>query len=263
MPANEPRMLLDIAVDLALGAGALIREGQPTAGAATESKSSPTDIVSAMDRVSEAFLADELARLRPGDGLLGEEGASRTGTSGVRWIVDPIDGTVNYLYGIPAYSVSVAAELDGVVVAGAVHNPETAELFTASTGGGAWLGSRRLSGSRPVSLAQSLISTGFSYDAVRRGEQAKVAAAILPRVRDLRRMGSAALDLCHVAAGRLDAHYEQGLNRWDFAAGALIAAEAEVVVTGLHERPADERLVIAVAPTIAGPFCDLLAELLS
>ncbi|CAN5133908.1 inositol monophosphatase family protein [soil metagenome] len=271
MPANDPRSrrdiapeaLRDIAAELAVGAGELIRDGRRTASRVTTSKSSPTDVVGEMDHASEAFLSAELARLRPDDGLLGEEGSSRTGTTGLCWIVDPIDGTVNYLYGIPAYAVSVAAEVDGVVIAGAVCNPETGELFSAWLGGGAWLGPHRLSGSRPDSLSIALVSTGFSYDAVRRGEQALVAAALLPRVRDLRRIGSAALDLCQVAAGRLDAHYEQDLHRWDFAAGALIAAEAGAVVTGAGGRPADERLVIAAAPTIAGALCALLDQLLS
>jgi len=174
---------------------------------------------------------------------------------------------VNFLYDVPAYAVSIAAEVDGEVVAGAVLNVATGELFTASAGGGAFLTTparpeiRRLTGSRPVSLEQTLVATGFGYRAEQRRAQGAVVALLLPRVRDIRRVGSAALDLCAAAAGRVDAYYELELNPWDHAAGALVAAEAGLVVTGLPGRRFAEPMAIAAAPTIAGDFVDLVAEL--
>jgi len=250
--------LLDIARRLALGAGELIRTGRVQGAEQIAVKSTPTDVVTAMDRASETFLVAELGRQRPDDGVLGEEGASRDGTSGVRWVVDPIDGTVNYLYGLPWYAVSVAAELNEIVTVGVVHNPENGELFCAVRGGGAWLNGRRLHCSDEAALGQALISTGFGYDADRRREQAGVASALLPQVRDLRRMGSAALDLCQVAAGRLDGHYEQGLWPWDYAAGGLIAAEAGARVEGLRGAPAGRDSLVAAGPRI---FPELLSVL--
>jgi len=259
--------LLELAVDVAREAAELVAAGRASAGDSVDVKSSPVDVVTAVDKASEKLIVERLLGARPDDGLLGEEGASRTGTSGVRWLVDPIDGTVNFLYDLPAYAVSIAAEVDGAVVAGAVLNVATGELFTASTGGGANLsspsrpGSRRLTGSRPASLAQTLVATGFGYREEQRRAQGAVVARLLPRVRDIRRFGSAALDLCAVAAGRLDAYYELDLNPWDHAAGALVAAEAGIVVTGLPGRPFAEPMAIAAASSIAAPFVELVAEL--
>jgi myo-inositol-1(or 4)-monophosphatase len=199
--------------------------------------------------------------------VLGEEGSERPGTSGVRWVVDPIDGTVNFLYGLPAYAVSIAAEVDGRVRAGVVLNVATGELFTATSGGGAYLSSPtrpervRLTGSRPASLEQTLVATGFGYRVEQRRAQGAVVAELLPRVRDIRRYGSSALDLCSVAAGRVDAYYELDLKPWDHAAGALVAAEAGLVVTGLPGRPFAQPMAIAAAPSIAEPFVRLLTEL--
>ena len=259
--------LLELAVDVAREAAELVAAGRASAGDSVDVKSSPVDVVTAVDKASEKLIVERLLGARPDDGLLGEEGASRTGTSGVRWLVDPIDGTVNFLYDLPAYAVSIAAEVDGAVVAGAVLNVATGELFTASTGGGANLsspsrpGSRRLTGSRPASLAQTLVATGFGYREEQRRAQGAVVARLLPRVRDIRRFGSAALDLCAVAAGRIDAYYELDLNPWDHPAGALVAAEAGVVVTGLPGRPFAEPMAIAAASSVAAPFVDLVAEL--
>lgn len=261
VPADHEQLLV-IATRLALGAGELIRTGRDGAGEDVGVKSTPTDVVTAMDHASERYLVAELARRRPGDGVLGEEGASVAGSSGVRWVVDPIDGTVNYLYGLPWYAVSVAAEVDGRVVVGVVHNPENGELFSAVRGGGAWLEGQRLRCTEESTLGQALVSTGFGYDADRRREQAQVAAALLPRVRDLRRMGSAALDLCQVAAGRLDAHYEQGLSPWDHAAGGLIAAEAGARVTGLRGAPAGVECVLAAGPGIFPALAAALEDLI-
>jgi myo-inositol-1(or 4)-monophosphatase len=184
----------------------------------------------------------------------------------VRWLIDPIDGTVNFLYGLPAYAVSIAAEVDGTVRAGVVLNAATGELFTAVTGGGARLAvpgaaAERLAVTRPPSLEQTLVATGFGYRAELRRAQGAVVAELLPRVRDIRRYGSSALDLCAVAAGRVDAFYEVGLNPWDHAAGALVAAEAGAVLGGLPGSPFAEPLAVAAAPTVAADFTELLAEL--
>jgi myo-inositol-1(or 4)-monophosphatase len=265
--AHDPAALLALAVDTAREAGRLVAEGRSSAGRSVDVKSSSVDVVTAVDTASERLIVGRLLAARPDDAVLGEEGAARQGSSGVRWIVDPIDGTVNFLYDLPAYAVSIAAEIDGVVRAGAVLNVATGDLFTATTGGGAWLSTPahpepvRLTGSRPESLEKTLVGTGFGYQVEQRRAQGAVVAALLPRVRDIRRMGSAALDLCATAAGRLDAYYELHLNPWDHAAGGLVAAEAGVVVTGLPGRPFAEPLAIAAAPTVADAFVDLLAEL--
>ncbi len=199
---------------------------------------------------------------RPEDAVLGEEGADRTGSSGIRWLLDPIDGTINFLYGVPQYAVSVAAERDGETLVGCVHNPVSGETFMAVRGAGAWLGSRRLTGTGPASeLDRALLGTGFSYDAGRRAGQGRVLAGILPRVANLRRLGAASLDLCFVAAGRLDAYYEQGLAPWDMAAGVLIAREAGAVVTGLRGRPPGPQMAVAATPAVATELIELLEEL--
>ncbi|MGY2067666.1 inositol monophosphatase family protein [Blastococcus sp. SYSU DS0619] len=264
-PAPEPAALLDLAVAAAREAAVLVARGRDTAAEHVTTKSSPVDVVTAVDAASEELLVRRLLAGRPDDGVLGEEGAAREGTSGVRWIVDPIDGTVNFLYDVPAYAISIAAEVDGVVRAGVVLNVATGELFTATTGGGAWLEApgrpvRRLAVNRPESLDRTLVATGFGYRVEQRRAQGAVVARLLPRVRDIRRFGSAALDLCAVAAGRVDAYYELDLNPWDHAAGALVASEAGAVVTGMGT-PVGEPMVVAVAPTVAEPFLDLVAEL--
>ena len=262
-----PADLLQLAVGVAREAAELVARGRATAGEQVDVKSSPVDVVTAVDTASERLIVGRLTAARPEDGVLGEESASRKGTSGVRWVVDPIDGTVNFLYGVPAYAVSIAAEVDGVVRAGAVLNVATGELFTATSGGGAFLSTParpepvRLTGSSPVSLEQTLVATGFGYRAEQRRAQGAVVARLLPQVRDIRRFGSAALDLCAAAAGRVDAYYELELNPWDHAAGALVAAEAGLVVTGLPGRRFAEPMAIAAAASIAGPFVELLAGL--
>ncbi len=268
MPATpSPAALLDLAVAAAGEAAALIARERAGVAAEVDTKSSPTDVVTAVDRAAEELITGRLLGARPGDGVLGEEGASRTGSSGVRWVVDPVDGTVNLLYGLPAFSVSIAAEVDGHVVAGVVQNVLTGERYTATAGGGAHLTSPaepepvRLSVGSPVSLEQTLVLTGFGYRVEQRRVQGRVVAELLPLVRDIRRHGSSALDLCTVAAGRVDAYYEEGLKPWDHAAGALVAAEAGAVVTGLPGRPFADPLAIAVAPSVAAPFVDLLSRL--
>ena len=265
--ASAPTALLALAVEVAREAGELVAAGRASAADSVDVKSSPVDVVTAVDGASERLIADRLLAARPDDGLLGEEGAARAGTSGVRWVVDPIDGTVNFLYDVPAYAVSIAAEVDGEVVAGAVLNVANGELFTASAGGGAFLSTpahpapRRLTGSRPDSLEQTLVATGFGYRVEQRRAQGALVAELLPRVRDIRRFGSAALDLCAAAVGRVDAYYELDLNPWDHAAGGLVAAEAGLTVTGLPGRPFAQPMAIAVAPSVAEEFVDLIAAL--
>ena len=265
--APDPAELLALAVEVAREAAGLVARGRATAGDSVAVKSSSVDVVTAVDTDSERLIVERLTAARPGDGVLGEEGSERTGTTGVRWVVDPIDGTVNFLYGVPAYAVSIAAEVDGVGRAGAVLHAATGELFTATAGGGAHLSSPqqpepvRLSGNAPPSLEQTLVATGFGYAVEQRRAQGAVVARLLPQVRDIRRFGSAALDLCAVAAGRVDAYYELHLNPWDHAAGALVAAEAGVVVTGLPGTPFAQPMAIAVAGTVAAPFVELIAGL--
>jgi myo-inositol-1(or 4)-monophosphatase len=264
--STEPAALLELAIATAREAAVLVAEGRASAAERVDVKSSPVDVVTAVDTASEALVVGRLLGARPDDGILGEEGTARPGTSGVRWIIDPIDGTVNFLYGYPAYAVSIAAEVDGAVVAGVVANVATGELFSATAGGGSVLAAPGaapvpLAGSAPSSLDLSLVATGFGYGAEQRRAQGAVVAELLPRVRDIRRGGSSALDLCTAAAGRVDAYYELGLKHWDHAAGALVAAEAGLVVTGLDGRPFAEPMAVAVAPSIADEFLGLLAEL--
>jgi myo-inositol-1(or 4)-monophosphatase len=248
--ADSPERLGVLAVDLAAGAAAEVRS-RLGERAEVSSKTTSTDLVTAADRHVEQWLADRLARSRPADSILGEEGGGRPGSSGVRWILDPIDGTVNFVLGLPQFAVSVAAEVNGVVVAGAVANPMSGELFRATLGGGAWLGDTRLRGPREVPLDRAVVGTGFGYESARRARQIAVVARLLPRIADIRRLGAASLDLCAVAAGRLDAYFEAGLNPWDYAAGALVAAEAGCVVTGLRGRPFDDRMTVAAGSASA------------
>jgi myo-inositol-1(or 4)-monophosphatase len=270
-PASRPDYaeLLDLAVATARAAAELVARGRTTAGRDVAVKSSPVDVVTAVDRASEELIVGRLLAARPDDGILAEEGAARPGTSGIRWLVDPIDGTVNFLYGLPAYAVSIAAEVAGAVRAGAVLNVASGELFTATDGGGAHLSTResaetvRLTGSSPASLDRTLVATGFGYRVDERRAQGAVVARLLPQVRDIRRYGSSALDLCSAAAGRVDAYYELHLNPWDHAAGALVAAEAGLVVTGLPGTPFAEPMAIAVAESVAAPFVGLIAQLLT
>lgn len=257
-----PEDLLDIAAEAAGAAAHLVVTDRPAGRldvAAT--KSSATDIVTEMDRAAEALLVERILARRPDDGVLGEEGGARAGSSGVTWVLDPIDGTVNYLYGIPAYAVSVAVQVGEDVVAGAVVNPVSGETWTAVRGGGAFLDGSRIRVNAPVELAMALVGTGFGYEPARRARQADVLRALLPRVRDVRRAGAASLDLCALACGRLDAYYEQGLKPWDLAAGGLVAREAGAVVAGLPGKDAGEALVVAGPPGLYEPLAAVLADL--
>ena len=226
---------------------------------AVRTKSGATDPVTLADTETERLVRERLAELRPGDPILGEEGGgASTEGPGVRWVVDPIDGTVNFVYGIPAYAVSLGAQVDGVSVAGAVADVVSGQVYSAALGRGAHLvtadGRRRLHCNVIDELSLALVGTGFGYAQQRRAAQAAIVAQVLPEVRDIRRIGSAALDLCMVAAGRLDAYYEHGLSVWDWAAGALIAAEAGAVLVLPEEGTRGAPLLIAAAPGVAAPL---------
>ncbi|GAA1727299.1 inositol monophosphatase family protein [Microcella frigidaquae] len=249
--------LLSVARAIALEAGQLVVEARRGAVEVADRKSSPVDVVTQVDRDAESLIRGRLAELRPGDGFLGEESGGGGGTTGLTWVVDPIDGTVNFLYGIPHYAVSIAVvegEADPhtwTALAGVVVNPATGELFSATAGGGAQLGERAIAVAPPVPLAEALIATGFAYRSETRAEQGAAVARLLPMVRDVRRMGTASLDLCAVASGRVNAYFERTLNPWDHAAGALIAAEAGARVTGIGGGRPDHRFLLAAHPDVA------------
>jgi myo-inositol-1(or 4)-monophosphatase len=259
--------LRSVAVSTAREAGDLLA-GEAGQAEVAATKSSPTDVVTEMDRRSEELIRSRILAARPSDAILGEEGGliGDTGSTPVLWVIDPLDGTVNYLYGLHDWAVSIAAEVDGQIVAGAVYVPMRGELFSAAAGHGARLqageNDRNPLRCRPgVPLDQALIGTGFGYQAARRKVQGEVVAAMLPRVRDIRRIGVASVDLCAVAAGRLDGFYERGLNYWDWAAGALVATEAGAVVGGLHGDPVSGSMAVAAGPALFGPLADALAAL--
>ncbi len=258
--------LLELAISTADAAGIMLVEKRPSDLGVAHTKSSPTDVVTEMDQAAERLIIDRIRASRPNDAFLGEEGGETTGSSGVRWIIDPIDGTVNYLYGLPDWSVSIAAEINGHVVAGAVAVPVRGELYTAARGEGAYLVHRdgsteKLRCNAGVPLDRALVATGFGYLPQRRAHQAEVLRGVLPLIRDIRRGGSAAIDLCSVAAGRADAYYERGPKEWDFAAGALMVEEAGGTVGGLHGKPPNDELIMAAGPGLFGPLHDLLASL--
>ncbi|WP_327681329.1 inositol monophosphatase family protein [Kitasatospora sp. NBC_00458] len=262
--APDPALLdelLDVALDAARRAGALLLDGRPADLGVAGTKSSPVDVVTEMDLASEKLILELITERRPEDGYLGEEGAERPGGSGVRWVVDPLDGTVNYLYGLPSWAVSVAAELDGRAVVGVVLAPARRELFQAVLGRGALLDGTPV-GARPAPpWGQALIATGFNYVQPVRVRQAEVLLALMPEVRDIRRGGAAAVDLCDVAAGRLDGYYERGLAPWDRAAGCLIATEAGALVGGRPGHGPDGALTVAAAPGVYEPLQERLAAL--
>lgn len=267
----DPAALEDVACRVARAAGRLVVDERPD-DLHVASKSTDTDPVTEMDQRSQELILRLLAQERPDDAVMGEEEGSATGTSGLTWVVDPIDGTVNYLYGIPAYAVSVAVVTGDPTtpgaweaVAGAVLNPATGELFHAHLGGGSRLttdrGTRVLRTTDATDLAMALVGTGFGYAASMRARQAALLVELLPRVRDIRRHGGAALDLCGLAAGRLDAYYETALNPWDRAAGELVAREAGAVLGGPVDEVPTRDLVWASAPGLAPVFADLVREL--
>lgn len=244
-------------------AGAFLRDERP-ADLVVDTKSTPSDVVSAMDRDAEAMIIADLLGPRPDDGLLGEEGGERLGTSGVRWVVDPLDGTVNYLHGLPLWGVSIGGEVDGRGEIGVVHLPALDEAYLAVRGQGSWLVrggvGERLVASDCSTLASAIVATGFGYSAERRGRQAEVVRGLIVDVSDIRRLGAAVVDYCWMARGNLDAYYEAGLNPWDRAAGELIATEAGIVVTGLHDEDASG-FFVAAAPAILADLRSALVRL--
>ena len=275
--------LRSVAISAAREAGDLLadRAGQVEVAA---TKSSPTDVVTEMDRRSEELIRSRILAARPADAILGEEGGliGNTGDAPALWVIDPLDGTVNYLYGLHDWAVSIAAEVEwaedgeagGVeggevgrkIVAGAVYVPMRGELFCAVRGQGAWLQAgedywQPLQCGPGVPLDQALVGTGFGYRKERRKVQGEVVAAMLPQVRDIRRIGVASVDLCAVATGRLDGFYERGLNYWDWAAGALVATEAGAVVGGLNGEPVSTSMAVAAGPALFGPLASALAVL--
>ena len=222
-----------------------------------ETKSSPTDLVSDADHAAEAAIAGLLAAERPDDGLLSEEGAGGAGSSGRRWVVDPLDGTTNYLYRFPSWAVSIALEDDEGALLGVVHDPLAEETFSAQRDGGAALNGDPIAVNDHAELATALVGTGFGYDPDIRAGQADIVRRALPHIRDIRRAGAAALDLCSVACGRLDGYFERGLNHWDFAAGALIVREAGGEVLPLEGgRPG----LAAAGPRLVRALADLVRE---
>src|SRR5688572_3444895 len=191
----DPNELLAVAVDVVRAAAALASRLRATGIGEVSTKSSPTDVVTAADKAVERQVVAALRHLRPDDAVLGEETGGSAGSTAVRWVLDPIDGTVNYLYGLPHYAVSLAAEVGGQTVAGVVHNPATGDEWTATRGGGAWRAGRRLGASGVTDLGQALVGTGFGYDPARRAHQSRVLAGLLPKIRDIRRFGVASIDL--------------------------------------------------------------------
>jgi myo-inositol-1(or 4)-monophosphatase len=268
LTSDELEALEHLCIDFAVAAGRLIRDDRPASLEVASTKTTETDVVTIMDQRSEELLHRLIREARPDDGILGEEGVDVAGSSGLTWVVDPIDGTVNYLYGISAYAVSVAvvtgdARTDGAwrPVAGAVADPSMRLVHHARRGGGAWTRDevtdqsrpRRLAVSAEQSLGRALLATGFGYDPQVRARQAEVMRRVLPRVRDIRRIGSAALDLVRVADGTVDAYAESGLNPWDLAAGWLIVEEAGGVVVGEGARPG-KALTVAAGPPLLEPL---------
>ena len=252
--------LLDLAERVAREAGEMLLAGAGDLRVDVSTKTSGTDMVSEMDRASEALIVKGILAERPYDAILGEETGSRDGSSGVRWVIDPLDGTTNYLYRHPIWAVSVGVEVDGQVAAGVVASPGLRETFSAVRGGGARLNGDPIAVSDAVDLTGALVGTGFGYVAGRRALQAAVLPHLLPAVRDIRRNGVASLDLCWVACGRLDAYFEAGGQPWDVAAGLLIASEAGALSSGLDGGPvAPESLMIAT-PGVASALFGLLTR---
>ena len=251
-----PHELHEVAVKLAREAGELIVTRRAGHIEVANTKSSDVDVVTAVDKESEEFLYRRLRELRPGDGFLGEEGQVEESTTGITWVVDPIDGTVNFLYNIPHYAVSIAAVTGDPspgswqVEAGAVFNPATGELFYAARGEGSFLGERRLQIGSPPPMNLALLATGFAYSTAMRKEQVRILSQLIGEVRDIRRMGTASLDFAAVAAGRVDVYFERTLSPWDHAAGELLVTEAGGIISGIRDLPQGREGIFAGHPTL-------------
>ena len=241
--------LLVLAESIAIKAGELL-VNRPSKFE-LDQKSGVFDFATQMDHESEKLIVAEILTARPDDGLIGEEGSNRESKSGVTWVIDPIDGTVNYLYDIPGWCISIAAkDKDGGLV-GVVYSPATQSLWKASRGGGAFLNGSPIKCNDPVGLDRALVGSGFAYDIEKRKIQAALVARLLPQIRDLRRLGACAVDICHVASGSLDAYFEAGVNEWDYAAAGLIATEAGATIsidTGIWN--GEKNMVIVAGPAL-------------
>lgn len=240
--------LASLAQSLAQRAGQVLLSGLGSARSSATTKSSATDVVTSADLAAEALIVERLRRERPNDAILAEEGSEHAGVSGLRWVIDPLDGTTNFLYGHPGFAVSIAIQDDQGGLLGVVYDPLSEEIFTAQRGGGAFCNGVAVRCQDEDRLELALVATGFAYRVERRTRQAAILAALLPQIRDIRRMGSAALDLCRVACGRVDAYYEAGLAPWDLAAGELIAREAGALVTGFDGGAPSGEGVLAANP---------------
>lgn len=252
--------LLDLARPIAEDVAARLRASLDREGPQVTSKSTATDLVTEMDTWSEREITERLLAARPDDGIIGEEGADVVGTSGVTWCLDPIDGTVNFVHGIPGFCVSIAALVDDEAVAGVVVSPLHGETYAAARGFGATCNDRPIRCAEPVAPARAVIGTGFGYDPDRRRRQAEVVTRVLPQIADIRRSGAAALDLSWVACGRLDGYWEVGLNRWDHAAGALIASEAGALCAALDGAPPSEAFILAAPRATWDGLAAILVE---
>ena len=226
---TDTQQLLELALKIARQAGELLVD-RPASWDLTV-KSTALDIATQMDLASEKLIVESILAARPDDGIIGEEGASRESKSGVTWVIDPVDGTVNYFYGLPGWAISIAAKDESGTLVSVVHSPTVNATWHASKGGGAFLNDVKIACNNPIELNRALLSSGFAYDVKNRVEQLKIVNALLPQIRDLRRIGSAAADICHVATGMVDGYFETGLHEWDLAAAELIAREAGAVVT--------------------------------
>lgn len=251
-----------LCAELARGAGDIAIAGRNRRIGAAQlpgtTKSSTTDIATEYDQAAEAHVVERIRALRPDDAIVGEEGTADSGTSGYSWFIDPIDGTTNYVYDQPAWSNSVAVALDGEMIAGAVFVPPLGEMFTAAAGQGATLNDRPIGVSTETDLSLALVGTGFGYQPEQRKQQAERLAVLISQVRDVRRLGSAAVDLCMVACGRLDIYYELYLNSWDAAAGELIAREAGAITSDFSGGPARPDEMLIAAPGVHRAFLNAL-----
>lgn len=245
--------LLRLALESATAAGKILMD-RPSAFEIS-TKSSAIDIATQMDEAAERLIVERIIGARPGDAIVGEEGSKVLGSSGIRWVIDPLDGTVNYLYGLPGWCVSVAAKDEKGSLVGVVHAPTLGMTWQAERGGGAFLNGKKIKASQVSRLDEALIATGFSYSREVRQGQAEAMRKLIPLCRDIRRLGAAAVDLCHLASGGVDAYFEVGLKEWDLAAGALIATEAGALVTGGES---DEVMVIAANPKLHQLIQDFL-----
>lgn len=241
--------LLHLAESIALEAGEMLMNRPPKFE--LDQKSGVFDFATQMDHESEKLIVSRILSARPEDGLLGEEGANKESSSGITWVIDPIDGTVNYLYDIPGWCISIAAKDEQGSLIGVVNSPATKSLWKAARGSGAFLNNSPIKCNEPVQLNRALVGSGFAYDLERRKVQAKLISQLLPEIRDLRRLGACAVDICHVATGSLDAYFEAGVNEWDYAAAGLIAMEAGAklsVKSGIWN--GEKHLVIAAGPSL-------------